>query len=259
MSQGYSSSGQDPYYPPPPAGRVPVYVRPPAAQPVVTYALIGLTVVVFVAQWALRVVIGYDFLVDMGAKNNEMIQQGEFGRFFTPMLLHGSIYHLGFNMYALFAIGRQLEQFYGHGRYLALYVISGFAGNVFSFMFTESWSVGASTAIFGLLAAEGVLLYQNRRMFGPSANRALTQVIMIAVFNLVIGMSPGIDNFGHIGGLIGGALFAWFGGPRLDVTGFEPYYSMVDSHSQRSALLAGLGVSALFALLAAVTMFIRLY
>lgn len=258
MNQGYPSGGSDPYATPPPAERNPVSVRPPAVQPIVTYVLIGVTAAVYLAQLVSQYVFGVDYPLYFFAKINELILEGQIWRFFTPMLVHGSIMHIGFNMYALFSIGRPLEQYYGHKRYLALYVISGFAGNVFSFIFTDSPSVGASTAIFGLLAAEGVLLYHNRKMFGPIANRALTQVIMIAAVNLVIGMSPGIDNFGHIGGLIGGALFAWFGGPLLDVGGFYPNYSTVDRRSERSVLMAGLGVSALFALLAVVTMFLRM-
>jgi rhomboid protease GluP len=82
-------------------------------------------------------------------------------------------------------------------------------------------------------------------------------VIMIAAVNLVIGLSPGIDNFGHIGGLVGGALFAWFAGPLLGVAGFYPNFSTVDRREKSSVLKAGLGVSAWFLLLAAATLFIR--
>jgi rhomboid protease GluP len=87
-------------------------------------------------------------------------------RLFTPLLLHGSIAHIGFNMYALFIIGPGLERYYGHLRFLVLYLLAGFAGNVFSFLFTPALSVGASTAIFGLVAAQGVFLYRHRQLFG---------------------------------------------------------------------------------------------
>jgi rhomboid protease GluP len=257
MSQGYPPPNSDPYSAPPQGTGVPVTVRQPATQPKVTYAIIGVTVVVYLLQMVTQYFIGGDYPLYWGAKVNQLIQQGQLWRFFTPMLLHGSILHIGFNMYALYAIGRQLELYYGHWRYLALYVISGFAGNVFSFIFSPNPSLGASTAVFGVLAAEGVFLYQNREMFGQYANRALTQVIMIAAVNLVIGLSPGIDNFGHVGGLVGGALFAWFAGPLLGVAGFYPNFSTVDRRERRSVLMAGLGVSAWFVLLAAATLFIR--
>ncbi|OGO69991.1 MAG: hypothetical protein A2Z49_02800 [Chloroflexi bacterium RBG_19FT_COMBO_56_12] len=257
MSQGYPPPNSDPYSAPPQGTGVPVTVRRPAIQPKVTYAIIGVTVVVYLLQMVTQYFMGGDYPLYWGAKVNQLIQQGQLWRFFTPMLLHGSILHIGFNMYALYAIGRPLELYYGHWRYLALYVISGFAGNVFSFIFSPNPSLGASTAVFGVLAAEGVFLYQNREMFGQYANRALTQVIMIAAVNLVIGLSPGIDNFGHVGGLVGGALFAWFAGPLLGVAGFYPNFSTVDRREGRSVLMAGLGVSAWFVLLAAATLFIR--
>lgn len=257
MSQGYPPPESDPYRTPPPGEPVQVSVRRPSLQPVVTYAIIGLTVVVFLAQQLTQVLLNVDYPLYLGAKINQLIQEGQLWRFFTPMLLHGSFLHIGFNMYALYSIGRPLELYYGHWRYLALYILSGFAGNVFSFIFSANPSAGASTAIFGLLAAEGVFLYQNRQLFGQHANRALTQVIMIALVNLMIGLSPGIDNYGHIGGLIGGVLFAWFAGPLLAVSGFYPSYSTIDRREKRSVLTAGLGVGAWFVLLAAATLFIR--
>lgn len=257
MSQGYTPPGSDPYATPPGAERVPVALRQPSTRTLVTYVIIGVTVFVYLLQMLTQYTLGTDYPLYLGAKINQLIQEGQLWRFFAPMVLHGSILHIGFNMYALYSIGRPLELYYGHWRYLALYVLSGFAGNVFSFIFSANASAGASTAIFGLLAAEGVFLYHNREMFGKNANRALSQVIMIAAVNLILGLSPGIDNFGHVGGLIGGALFAWFAGPLLGVAGFYPNFSMVDRREKRSILIAGLGVGAWFGVLAAATLFIR--
>ena len=163
--------------------------------------------------------LGTDIPAAWGVKANNLIMQGQVWRLFTPIFLHGSILHIGFNMYALFYIGPTLERFYGRQRFLALFLLSGFAGNVISFMFSPYPSLGSSTAIFGLLGAEGVLIYQNREIFGNVARRALSQVVIIAAVNLIIGLTPGIDNWGHIGGLIGGTLFAWFGGPLLQKQG----------------------------------------
>jgi rhomboid protease GluP len=171
--------------------------------------------------------------------------------------LHGSIIHIGFNMYALFYIGPTLERFYGRWRYLGLFILSGFGGNVISFMFSPNPSLGSSTAIFGLLGAQGVLLYQNREIFGSIARRALSQVILIAVVNLVIGLTPGIDNWGHIGGLIGGTLFAWFGGPLLQKQGLFLPYTLRDARGNREAVLAGTGVGVLFFFLTIAVMIMR--
>ena len=223
-------------------------------RPYVTYVLIGFCVVVYLLQ-----VTNFIDITSALIKDNSLIMQGQVWRLFTPMFLHGSILHLGFNMYALFSIGPTLERFYGRQRYLVLFILGGFAGNVMSFMFTQNPSLGSSTAIFGLIGAEGVLLYKNREVFGSVARRALSQVVMIAVVNLIIGATPnsGIDNWGHIGGLIGGTLFAWFGGPLLQRQGLYAPYMIKDVRTNREVIIAGVGVGALFSFLALATMFFR--
>jgi rhomboid protease GluP len=224
-------------------------------RPYVTYTLIGICVSVYLLQMLSQSMLGQDLPFYFGGKINELILAGQLWRLFTPIFLHGSIIHIAFNMYALFNFGPGLELHYGRQRFLALFILSGFAGNVLSCMFSANPSLGSSTAIFGLLGAEGVFLYHNRVMFGDFARRALTQVVMIAGVNLVIGMTPGIDNWGHIGGLIGGTLFAWFAGPLLHRDGLFPPYKLVDQREAREAMLAGAGVSLLFiALVVAVFM-----
>jgi rhomboid protease GluP len=226
-------------------------------RPYVTYILIGICVLVYLVQVGTTYLLGIDLPAALGVKDNNLIMQGQVWRLLTPMFLHGSILHIGFNMYALFYIGPMLERFYGRRRYLGLYVLSGFAGNVISFMFSPYQSLGSSTSIFGLLGAEGVLIYQNREIFGNIARRALSQVVIIAVINLIIGLTPGIDNWGHIGGLIGGTLFAWFGGPILERFGVNPPFTLVDARGNREALVAGTGVGVLFFFLTIAAMFMR--
>jgi rhomboid protease GluP len=242
MNQNYSSQPAEPAYPPAP--------RRATFRPYVTFSLIGVCVAIYLLQMLSQLIFnGADYPFFYGGKINEFILAGQLWRLFTPMFLHGSILHIAFNMYALFNFGPGLELHYGRWRYLALFIIGGFAGNVISFMFSANPSLGSSTAIFGLLGAEGVFLYHNRELFGDFARRALTQVVMIAGVNLVIGMSPGIDNWGHIGGLIGGTLFAWFAGPVLRRDGLFPPYRLVDQREQRDVILAGLGVGLMFVVL----------
>lgn len=239
--------------PPPGAPVQPLTVRMPQTRPVLTYTFIVINILVFLLQ-----LISQDLVTVAGLKVNELIVQGQYWRLFTPMLLHGSIIHLGFNLYALYIFGPGLERHFGHLRFITLFILSGFAGNVLSFMFSEANSLGSSTAIFGLLGAEGVFLYRNRQIFGGQARRALNNLILLAVINLVFGLSsPGIDNFGHLGGLIGGTLFAWLGGPVLAVKNDYPGLSIVDTRESRDAVVAGLIVAIVFGGLAAVTIFIR--
>jgi rhomboid protease GluP len=239
----------------PPQAALPV---PQEAQtPTVTYALLAMTGFAFLLQLMGPQIFGFDLLLEIGIKENGLIAAGQLWRLFTPMFLHGSIPHFMFNMYALFVFGRTLEPYYGHTRFLALYLITGFAGNVFSMMLTEAPSLGSSTAIFGLLGAEGVFLYQNRKLLGRRGRQALNQLITVAILNLVIGLSPQIDNWGHIGGLTAGVLFAWFAGPLIEVQGIPPNASIVDIRHKSQVTTTALWVAALFALLAFVTIAFR--
>jgi rhomboid protease GluP len=216
------ASDSPPPVSPQPGFRVPL----PKAAPYATYAIIGITVAFYILQVASVAVFGYptsftnmDWLELYGARINEFILAGQLWRLFTPALLHGSPPHIFFNMYALYSLGTGLEQHYGHRRFLLLYVLGAFAGNVASFLFTNALvSVGASTAVFGLIGAEGVFFYQNRKLFGAQARRAIGNIIFIAAINLfVIGSLSFIDNWGHIGGLLGGLMFSSLAGPVWEV------------------------------------------
>ena len=206
-----------------------IRVRTPVVKPIVTYVLIAVTVTAYLLQLAGNYLLGGDLLMALGIKYAPYIRNGEIWRLITPVFLHGSFLHIGFNMYALFLYGRGLESRFGHLRFTILYFLSAFAGNVLSFLLTPSASLGASTAIFGLLAAEGMFLYQNRKLLGKAASRSIGSIILIAALNLVLGFTtPGIDNWGHIGGLLGGLLFTWFGGPRWKVEGVFPSLYLID-------------------------------
>jgi rhomboid protease GluP len=255
-----NSPGSRAPYPPRMAGAVSRPIK--QVQPTVSYVLLAITIFVFLLQlisrWAYN---GTDAVALLGMKVNLLIEHGQVWRLVTPMFLHSSILptglmHIGFNMYALYIFGPGLERMYGHSRFLALYFLAGFAGNVLSFLLSPANSLGASTAVFGLIAAEAVFLYQNRGMI-QNSQRMLTNLITIAVINLAIGFAPGmnIDNLGHLGGLLGGAMFAWFGGPLLAVQGY-PQPVLVDERTPRQSLMAGLGVFVVFSLLALMEIFL---
>ncbi|NOX63612.1 MAG: rhomboid family intramembrane serine protease [Chloroflexi bacterium] len=215
--------------------------------PRMTYAIMGVTVVVYLLQWLSENVYGFDLPAGLGIKSNELIAAGQYWRLITPILLHGSLMHIGFNMYALYILGPGLERFYGPWRFLLLYLLGGFAGNVFSMIFTPQPSLGASTAVFGLLAAQGALLYHNRDFFGGErTQRAIINIAVVAGINFLIGLSPGIDNWGHMGGLLGGLVFAWFAGPvlRLEWRGLTPV--LVDARSSSQVLLAAVADALIF-------------
>ena len=234
-----------------------VSVPLPFTPPTVTYVILGFTVLIYVLQMLSVAVFGYavsqvDWLVLYGARINEAIRAGELWRFITPVFLHGSIPHIFFNMYALFSIGTFLEQQFGHGRFALLYFLAAFSGNVFSFLLTgaSGYSIGASTAVFGLIAAEVIFFYQNRKMFGGQAKRAISNAGFIIAVNLFIGLTPGIDNWGHVGGLLGGAIFTWFAGPRWAVGGNFPDFRLQDQREAREIILGIGAVCIIFGALA---------
>jgi rhomboid protease GluP len=221
--------------------------------PTVTYTILGITLLIFLLQMLTETLLQTDLPALWGMKENSLIVQGQVWRLLTPVFLHGSILHIGFNMYALWIIGGRMERVYGHGKFIVLYFLSAYTGNVFSFLFQPSPSLGASTAIFGLLAAEGVLLYQNRKLI-HDARSMLQNIITIGVINLIIGTTGGIDNWGHLGGLLGGAAFGWFAGPLLDAIPYGGGYALVDRRSQREVVIAFLLVFLSFTALAVIGM-----
>lgn len=173
---------------------------------IVTPILILLCVIVFVLMY----VFGngsenIETLVMFGANWQPLVKAGEVWRLFTSMFLHIGIIHLVCNMYSLWIIGRQLETFLGKFKFLIVYLGSGMIGSLLSVVVHSSVSAGASGAIFGLM---GSLLYfgYHYRLYLGSVMK--TQVIPVILINLLIGFTlSGIDNFAHIGGLIGGYLF----------------------------------------------------
>jgi rhomboid protease GluP len=204
-------------------------------RPVVVYTIIGITVFVWLLQMASVFLLGGDLPAALLDKSNPDIQAGQMWRLITPVLLHSTsfsfILHIVFNMYALNAIGPMLEQFYGHRRFLALYIVTGVAGNLLSFIFSAYPSLGASTSIFGLIAAQLVFVYINRQMFGTRARSILTNIGVLIVINLAFGLVPGIDIWGHVGGLVGGLVFAFLAGPLMKVEQQGTEYQLVNTRT----------------------------
>lgn len=140
--------------------------------------------------------------VKLGATARVLLQGGEIWRAITAAFLHADIMHLALNMYSLFIIGRQIETFLGKGKFLIVYLISAITGSLLSAVASGNPSVGASGAIFGLMGSLLYFGYHYRTYLGSVVKN---QILPIIALNLMLGfMSPGIDNFAHIGGLVGG-------------------------------------------------------
>lgn len=181
--------------------------------PIITKILLFINLVMFILSF----VLGKDYMVALFANYGPAVEFGQIYRLFSSIFLHVSIFHFIFNMYALYIIGPQIENFFGKWRYLIIYLGSGLIGNLLSLAFNlGTFSLGASGAIFGLL---GSLLYfgYHYRVYLDSVIKS--QIIPLIAMNLLIGfMSTGIDNAAHIGGLIGGVLFSWAVGVKYKST-----------------------------------------
>ncbi len=179
-------------------------VTPMGGQPVrkatVTQVLIGINLIVFV----LELVAGLDTVVgNWGMSPVAVSVGGEWWRLLTAAFLHGGFLHIAFNMYVLWVIGPQLESLFGHVRYVVLYLLAALGGSVASYAFgpINGISVGASGAIFGLMAALIVA--------GRSMRADVTQIVVLLAINIVIGfVAPGIDWRAHLGGAVTGAVVA---------------------------------------------------
>ena len=143
-------------------------------------------------------------LIYMFANNLGLVKSGEYYRIITSVFIHANIFHLLCNMYTLFIIGSQVENFLGKVKFLIIYFASAIMGSLLSLTFSSGFSVGASGAIFGLMGALVYFGYHYRLYLNTVIK---SQIIPLIVLNLALGfMINGIDNFAHIGGLIGGYL-----------------------------------------------------
>ena len=191
--------------------------RPREDQPLLTYALMALNAAIFLAGF-LSPALEWDMFLFGALVPRLVVAEGEVYRLFTAMFLHGSLGHVFFNVYALFIVGRNLEPIFGRLRYSLIYLLGGLTGAALSLALggLDGASVGASGAVFAIFAAEAVHLYQHRGLY-PQVRARLRHMLFLVVINLFIGFAPGsrIDNWGHIGGMLAGALLAWRIGPRL--------------------------------------------
>ena len=184
------------------------------AEPRVTYALIALNVMAFIAGSAsgggfsgsgfslsaAGALIG----IGPGPDGPVGVGVGEYWRLLTGGFLHASLLHIGFNMYVLYWLGNMLEPSLGHARFLALYLASLLAGSFGALLLSpQAFTVGASGAVFGLMGAAFIL--ERARGMDPMQSGLGFVILLNLGLTFVIG---NISIGGHIGGLIGGALAA---------------------------------------------------
>ena len=175
-----------------------------ADAPIVTYSIIALCVLVFIAEVLTGVLGAGDLgVVFWGLAFLPPYAVAEPWRMITSIFVHMTVLHILFNLYSLFILGPELEKLLGRARYVTLFLLAGLGGSVaVLFLAPDTVVSGASGAIFGLFGAYFVIV---RHLGGGSR-----QMLIVIAINVVIGfIVPNIAWEAHIGGLIVGAGVAY--------------------------------------------------
>ena len=171
-------------------------------KPIVTVSILGILAIIYL----ISLVTDSNTLVYNFGVNKLLVRSGEVYRLLTGTFIHVDLLHFLCNAYALYMIGNMVEGYYGKKKFITIYLVSALSGSLLSIAMFEGFSIGASGAIFGLLGSLLYFGYHYRVYFG---NVILGRIIPIIIINLLIGFSVStIDNFAHIGGLIGGFLIS---------------------------------------------------
>ena len=152
-----------------------------------------------------------DLVYNMGELSYNEVISGQWYRMITATFLHADISHLVGNMIMLFYIGNLVEKEMGHLRYFVLYFLSGICASAFSLYYQgmrissgdiPGASIGASGAVFGVMAAFLFILFRKRGKVGQISFGGVLFLICYALYGGLTGTRT--DNAAHIGGLIAG-------------------------------------------------------
>ena len=170
--------------------------------PIVTYVLLGIIITIFLIIQTMD----KNLIILKYGLQRDLVKMGDVYRLITAAFIHVDITHIITNAYSLFITGRLVESYFGKKKFSIIYFFSAITASLLSICMSENFSIGASGAIFGLLGSLLYFGFHYRVYFG---NVLIRQIVPIIILNLGIGfIVPGIDNFAHIGGLIGGYLIS---------------------------------------------------
>lgn len=186
----------------------------------ITYIILGANAVIWIATMIAGGSTNPNVLIRFGALNKHLVFNGEVWRLISAAFLHIGPLHLLINSYTLFQLGIFIENFFGQRKLIATYVLTAITGGILSILFNDTvLSAGASGALFGLtgLILGNAWAKKTYVMDLPIDERSL---IPFVIFNLFIGFTtPGIDNWAHIGGLLGGVALGFVFDPAMS---FDP-------------------------------------
>jgi membrane associated rhomboid family serine protease len=185
-------------------------LREAGARPWITATIVVANLLVFAATALLLKstnLMNSPQLMGWGANFAPLTLHGQWWRLLTALFIHGNLAHVGFNMWALWNVGRMAERLYGNWAYALLYFACGLLAGLASIAWDPSRpTLGASGAIFGIFAAYIVYALHPRSRATVKVPAALwISTLVFAVYNLIEGFfTPGIDNAAHVGGVLSG-------------------------------------------------------
>jgi rhomboid protease GluP len=184
--------------------------------PKITTLLILANVAMFIVELVTGALKNSESIIAAGALHRDSVLRGEVWRMVSSMFLHGGFDHLLGNCFVLYIIGMGCEHGVGVWRTAVVYFVGGLSGSLLSVLANPGPSVGASGAIFGLTGGLIIFLYRHRDIFFLREKRTSIVLVVWAAYQICVGfLTPFVDNFAHIGGLIGGALCMWPMRPRV--------------------------------------------
>lgn len=185
--------------------------------PWITLGLVALNLGIFLLQGgAGRVDVGG--LVAFGAKAGPLIADlGQLWRLVTANFVHADAFHIGFNLFVLFHFGAVVENAFRPLDAVWVLVAAAFGTTLASLAATDAITLGASGVAYGVLGSAVVFGWKYRKMLPPRHRAVLGAPILptVLVFLYMGWTSQGVDNWGHMGGLLAGAVATAPLQPRL--------------------------------------------
>ncbi len=184
-------------------------------RPYVTWVLLALNIFIWFVMEGAGGTENVNVLTVFGVNERIAIWNGEYWRLFSSMFIHIGLLHLSGNCLFLYLCGPLLELSYGHEKFLIIYILSGFLGNILSLLGMKysvtGISAGASGALFGILGALISFTIIERKVLPQRLYRSLIKnLVLIVVLNLLVGLViPNIDILAHTGGFLSGLILGY--------------------------------------------------
>ena len=177
--------------------------------PIISIALIVVNALVFSWELSTDALASTESIIDAGALYQANVLAGEYWRLVSAMFLHADLEHLAANCIMLYILGLACEHAFSRGQMLGLYFMSGISGSILSVSLLTGPSIGASGAVFGMMGATIAFFYKYKKQLVLRDNRIGFVLLILAIYQIGTGFTtPYIDNFAHLGGLIGGSIVA---------------------------------------------------